>query len=173
MLTSFKKFKTKLELLKIGNCHGFVTLITKRWYSFSGFPFKRFFLDKWIKSILITPDCQCQNRKQGLLNFSSDCLKVVTTISIALCIVTRSHRDVINTDQEMSLTGPQTAIDGNTQRQEPEFFFSLFSKYLVGNVGPKCLSTTPTRRAERLWWYFSVNNKLVCQIQLGSQVEMR
>lgn len=115
MLTSSKKFKTKLELLTIGNCHGFVTVITKRWYSFSGFPFKRFFLDKWIKSILITPDCQCQNRKQGLLNFSSSCLKVVTTISIVLCIVTRSHRNVINTDQEMSLTGAQTAIDGNKQ----------------------------------------------------------
>ena len=115
MLTSFKKFKTKFELLKIGNCHGFVTVITKRWYSFCCFPFKRFFLDKWIKSILITPDCQCQNRKQGLLNFSSNCLKVVTTISIALYIVTRSHRNVINTDQEMSLTGAQTAIDGNKQ----------------------------------------------------------
>lgn len=32
-----------------------------------------------------------------------------------LCIVTRSHRNVINTDQEMSLTGAQTAIDGNKQ----------------------------------------------------------
>ena len=114
-LKSDVNLKTKLELLTIGNCHGFVTVITKRWYSFSGFPFKRFFLDKWIKSILITPDCQCQNRKQGLLNFSSNCLKVVTTISIVLCIVTRSHRNVINTDQEMSLTGAQTAIDGNKQ----------------------------------------------------------
>lgn len=37
---------------------------------------------------------------------------------------------------------------------------------------PKCLSTIPTRRVV-LWWYFSVNNKLVYQIQLGSQVEMR
>lgn len=42
-------------------------------------------------------------------------MKVVTTISIALYIVTRSHRNVINTDQEMSLTGAQTAIDENKQ----------------------------------------------------------
>lgn len=49
ILTSFKKFKTKLELLKIGNCHGFVTVITKRWFSFSGFPFKRFFLISELK----------------------------------------------------------------------------------------------------------------------------
>lgn len=49
-------------------------------------------------------------------------------------------------------------------RQEPEFFFHF--KYLLGNVGPKCLSTIPTRRVV-LWWYFSVNNKLVYQIQLG------
>ena len=68
----------------------------------------------------------------------------------------------------MSLTGAQTAIDENKQvvtislvdvrvallplssvETGTRVFFFHF-KYLVGNVGPKCLSTTPTRRVERL-----------------------
>lgn len=40
MLILFKKFKIKLEFLNIGSCYGFVIVIMKRWYLFSGFLFK-------------------------------------------------------------------------------------------------------------------------------------